>query len=164
MSEEQKEALIAEAEEKARNYFKQGLNCTECLLQTIMDLNDVNLPQEVICLATGFGGGIGETKNTCGAITGAVLALSAVKGRRNPFAKETLRERVVEIKSHYDPFADMINEIDDIYGTLICKELTAPLGDYEGKARKKNCMQIIGHCAGITQKYVMMPYAKDQDQ
>jgi C_GCAxxG_C_C family probable redox protein len=157
VSEEQKAALIAEAEERARNYFKQGLNCTECLLQTIMDLNNVNLPQEVICLATGFGGGIGETKHICGAITGAVMALGAVRGRRDPFAKETLKERIVEIQSHYDPFAEMATEINDIYGTLICKELTTPLGDYEGKARKKNCMQIIGHCAAITQKYAMRP-------
>ena len=34
-------------------------------------MHDINLPDEVITLATGFGGGMGHTKNTCGAITGA---------------------------------------------------------------------------------------------
>jgi C_GCAxxG_C_C family probable redox protein len=149
------EEWVQEAFESAKNYFKQGLNCSECILQTTLDLNDIDLQPEVLSLASGFGGGMGDTKNTCGAITGAVLALGAVKGRRNPQAKETVKERITEIRESYIPFAEMIKEMEDKYGTLICSELSAPHGEFEGKTRKRNCMQMIGDCAAITQKYIM---------
>lgn len=147
------DTLMTEAEETARNYFKQGLNCSECVYRTILDLYEPDLSPETICLATGFGGGMGHTKNTCGAITGAVMSLGAIKGRRDPFEKETPAERASELKDIYAIFADMINEFEKDYGTLICSELSAPLGDFESRERKKNCQQIIGHCAALVAKY-----------
>ena len=68
-----KEERIAEAGNIAGEYFKQGLNCSECVLQSFLDTQNVNFPKEVISLASGFGGGMGQTRNTCGAITGAIF-------------------------------------------------------------------------------------------
>ncbi|MBV7274737.1 C_GCAxxG_C_C family protein [Clostridium sp. PL3] len=147
------EAKMAEAETTARNYFRQGLNCSECVYQTILDLYETNLPKETISLATGFGGGMGHTRNTCGAITGAVLSLGSIKGRKNPFEKETPTDRAEELKDVYAIFANMINEIEDTYGTLICKELSAPYGDFDSRERKKNCQKVIGYCASLVAKY-----------
>ncbi len=147
------EELMQDAETIAKNYFKQGLNCSECVFRTIMDLNETGLPPEVIRLASGFGAGMGKTKNTCGAITGAVLAVGATHGRANPMEKPTTAERAKEIHEIYGPFGDMIHEIEDNYGTLICKELSDPHGDFECKERKKSCMQIIGYCAALAEKY-----------
>lgn len=150
-----KEELINEAETIAKEYFKQGLNCAECVCRTILELNQTELPPEVIALSSGFGGGMGHTKNTCGAITGAVLALGASKGRKDPLSKETPAERAKELKEVYLPFGNMVREIEEEYGTLICKELSDPHGDFAGKERKKNCQQIIGRCAALAQKYTM---------
>lgn len=147
------EQKVKEAEEKSRNYFREGLNCAECVTRSFMDMYDINLPDEIIALSTGFGGGMGHTKNTCGAITGAVLALGAIKGRRNPFALETPSERAKELKSIYEVFGRMVTDIEKEYGTLICSELSDPFGDFEGKMRKKNCQQIIGYCAAMCTKY-----------
>lgn len=148
-----KEEKITAAETAAGQYFKEGMNCAECVLQSFLDTHNVDLPKEIIALSSGFGGGMGHTKNTCGAITGAVLALSCLKGRKNPLAKETTKERIQEIQQIYVPFGDMIHEIEQQYGTLICKELSAPHGDFAGKQRKKNCKQIISYCAGLAAKY-----------
>lgn len=151
---EKKELSLAEkAEQDAKNGFKQGLNCSECVMTAMMHNFDTGLPAEVIKLATGFGGGMGHTKNTCGAITGAVMALSAMVGRENPTAKETMPERIAELQDIYGVVGKMVNEIKDEYGTLICSELCNPHGEWEGKARKKNCMQMIGYCAGLAAKY-----------
>ena len=88
--EETKELTLPEqARDQAKNYFRQGLNCTECVMQSFLDIHGSDLPPEVIALATVFGGGMGHTKNTCGAITGGVMALSAVIGRKHPLAKES---------------------------------------------------------------------------
>ena len=147
--------LVEQAQQNSSNYFKQGLNCTECVLCTFFDLHNQAMPKEAMALASAFGAGMGDTKNTCGAITGAVMALSSAIGRKNPFEKETLSERISELKGIYAVTGEMIQEIETHYGTLICKELSDPLGEFEGKARKKNCMQIIGYCGGLAMKYAL---------
>ena len=52
------EEKMAMAEEISKGYFKQGLNCAECVFRTFADMHDINLPDEVITLTTGFGGGM----------------------------------------------------------------------------------------------------------
>ena len=148
-----KQERITTAQNVAGEYFKQGLNCAECVFQSCLDMQNVDFPKEVIALASGFGGGMGQTRNTCGAITGAILALSSLKGRKNPLEKETPKERIQEIQQVYIPFKEMVQEIEQHYGTLICRELSAPHGDFAGKARKKNCKEIISYCAGLVAKY-----------
>ena len=138
----------------AKECFKQGLNCSECVMTAFLNHFDTGLPKEVVKLATGFGGGMGHTKNTCGAITGAVMALSAIVGRENPAAKETVGERITELQQGiYPVVGKMVNEIKDEYGTLICSELSNPFGDFACKERKKNCMTMIMHCANLAAKY-----------
>ena len=69
--EENRELTRAElVEQDAKECFKQGLNCSECVMTAFLNHFDTGLPKEVVKLATGFGGGMGHTKNTCGAITG----------------------------------------------------------------------------------------------
>ncbi len=62
-----------QVEQDAKNGFRQGLNCSECVLGSFMANFETPFPKDVIALATGFGGGMGHTKNTCGAVTGAVM-------------------------------------------------------------------------------------------
>ena len=148
------EELMALAEELGRGYFKQGLNCAECVLRAFMDIYEVNVPDEVICMATGFGGGMGHTKNTCGAITGAVLALGLVKGRRDPFGpKEEMGARIKQLQGEiYPVFGQMVEEIKAHFGTLICSEMNQQFDDFDGKPRKKNCMEAIAYCAAMAVK------------
>ena len=137
--EENRELTRAEiVEQDAKECFKQGLNCSECVMTAFLNHFDTGLPKEVVKLATGFGGGMGHTKNTCGAITGAVMALSAIVGREQGI---------------YPIVGKMVNEIKDEYGTLICSELSNPFGDFACKERKKNCMTMIMHCANLAAKY-----------
>ena len=150
--------LMALADELGRNYFRQGLNCAECVLRTFMDIYECNVPDEVICMATGFGGGMGHTKNTCGAITGAVLALGLLKGRREPFGpKEEMGARVKHLQGEiYPVFGGMIEEMEGHFGTLICKEMAQQFEDFDSKPRKKNCMETIAYCAALAVKYAEM--------
>lgn len=154
MEENRELTRVEKTEADAKNYFRQGLNCSECVMTAMLDNFDTGLPREVVKLATGFGGGMGHTKNTCGAITGAVMALSAMVGRENPMAKETMAERVQELQQDIYPVVGaMVKEMEEKYGTLICSELSDPHGDWEGKARKKNCMQMIADCAYLAAKH-----------
>ena len=118
--EENRELTRAElVEQDAKECFKQGLNCAECVMTAFMNHFDTGLPKEVLKLSTGFGGGMGHTKNTCGAITGAVMALSAIVGRENPLAKETVPERIAELQQGiYPVVGKMVNEIKDEIGGM----------------------------------------------
>lgn len=148
------EEIITTAEQIAKGYFKQGLNCSECVLRTFMDMHDIDLPEEAITLCTGFGGGMGHTQNSCGAISGAVMGLGTIRGRRDPFAKEDMGERIAELQQEIYPiFGKMVNEIKEHEGTLICKELCDPFGDFDSKERKRNCLRLISYCAGVAAKY-----------
>lgn len=150
--------LMALADELARGYFRQGLNCTECVVRAVMDIYETGLPEEVLCMATGFGGGIGNSKNTCGGVSGAVMALGMLNGRRDPFCpKEEMGAKIKELHHEiYPTFGEMVGEIEGQYGTLICKEMSREFEDFDSKPRKKNCMAITAYCAQMAVKYAEM--------
>lgn len=59
------------AAEKAGRLFDAGLNCTQAVLQATTAIDDPRL----LAMAEGFGGGVGNSKCLCGAVTGGVMAL-----------------------------------------------------------------------------------------
>lgn len=157
MTEEKVLTPVEQAEQAARGYFKQGLNCSECVLAAFFDVHGTTLPREAITLCTGFGGGMGHTQNNCGAVAGAVMALSTVVGREDPFAKASMDERICELQEDiYPKVAALIKNIEAEYGTLICRELCEPFGDFECRERKKNCMKLIGRCAALAEQHALI--------
>ena len=150
MEENKELTLVEKVQEEAKGCFRNGLNCSECVMTAFLNNFETGMPKEAVKLATAFGGGMGHTKNTCGAITGAVMALSSIVGRENPMDKESMAERVQELQQGiYPVVGKMVHEMEEKYGTLICSELSNPHGEWEGKARKKNCMAMITECAGL---------------
>jgi len=62
---------VASAGEKAGKLFDAGYNCTQSVLQaTCPQAGD-----DLVKMADAFGGGIGDSKCLCGAVTGGVMAL-----------------------------------------------------------------------------------------
>lgn len=75
------------AEEMAYNYFcpPHGFNCAEAISKTIVELYISDSGSVIPKAAAGFGGGIGHSiADTCGALTGGVIALSYLFGRTSP--------------------------------------------------------------------------------
>ena len=151
------EELRVQVEQTARNYFRQGLNCAECVFKSFLDLDLTEFPSKTVALASGFGGGIGLTKNTCGAVLGAALSIGTTHGRKDPLAKETVKERIAELNDDdgvYARFRRFIEEVEAKYGSVKCSELTK-VYDWHEKPRKKNCQEIIGYAAGLAVKYAL---------
>ncbi len=152
-----KEELIKAAEENARNYFRQGLNCAESVLKSFIDSGITDFPPEVVALSSGFGGGIARTKNACGAVLGACMAIGTVHGRKDPLAKTEMRDRVEELygaNGIYAFYRKFLDEVEEEYGSIVCSELSKGY-DWEGKPRKRNCMGITTFCAGLAVKYAL---------
>ncbi len=76
--------------QEAVELFKNGLYCSEAILKVFNDRLKLGLNETAIKMATGFGAGLGASKCCCGSITGAVMVLSAIKGRAS--TSETVDE------------------------------------------------------------------------
>lgn len=63
--------------------FRNGLYCSEAILQAYNEHLNLGLNETALRMASGFAAGLGAAKCTCGSLTGAVLVLGALKGRVN---------------------------------------------------------------------------------
>ncbi len=78
-------------------------------------------------IAAGFGGGMGRMAETCGAVTGALMALGLKYGGAtpDPQAKETAYQRVREFAARFKAS----------HGSLACRDLLeCDIGTAEGRA------------------------------
>jgi C_GCAxxG_C_C family probable redox protein len=65
--------------EKALKYYAEGYNCAQSVIVAFADV--LNLSEETaLRLAAGFGRGMGNMQQTCGAITGAYMVIGYLKG------------------------------------------------------------------------------------
>lgn len=110
---------------------KEGYNCAESIVKAINEEKNLNIP---VSVASPFGAGM-TVGSTCGAITGALMVLGAVTGRET--SEEQNGSRLVA--------KDVMNKINEKYGTFECREL---------KKNGISCDEIIGYTYEIIKEYV----------
>ena len=65
-------------EDLAEKLFRDGYNCAQAVVGAFCE--ELNLPIETVTkMISGFGGGIGRMRETCGAVSGMVFVLSALE-------------------------------------------------------------------------------------
>jgi|GEM_PF-4251139 len=85
-------------ENKALNYYKNGFNCVQSILKSCNEeLKLTENENELLKATMGLGTGmfLGET---CGAVTGAIMALSLKLGSSESSDKENMRKVFKQIK------------------------------------------------------------------
>ena len=88
--------------EKAGQLFDNGFNCAQSVLQA----TSPEVGKDLHSIAAAFGGGIGNSKCLCGAVSGGVMALGLQgKGKRS---------------------AEIVTEFKKRNRTTCCKALSAP--------------------------------------
>jgi C_GCAxxG_C_C family probable redox protein len=109
------------------------MNCAQAVLTAFCE--ELGLEKNLaLSLSQGFGGGMGHTGGTCGAVTGAYLAL----GLAQKFTTVNPREN---IDKTYALINEFNREFKTLHGSLNCTELTGyDLSQPEAlnKAREKN--------------------------
>ncbi len=73
-----------EGVDHAVDCWNRGCNCAESTLSGVCHALDIELSVQCLRMATPFGGGIGRSEDICGAMTGALLAIGAARGRSDP--------------------------------------------------------------------------------
>ncbi len=107
-----------------------------------------NVQSELIPkIATGFCGGIARTSGICGAVSGAVMAISIFYGRGLPDEP---------IDKSYVPVRKLIDTFENKFGSTNCRELTGcDLGTVEGRKIfwETNMLE---RCRGYTEEATRM--------
>jgi C_GCAxxG_C_C family probable redox protein len=112
-----KKELLEQVYTRAYEYEQKYGSCPQCVLAAIQDvLGGIN--DEVFKAGHALAGGVGlSTNGTCGALSGAVMALCSKHGRpRENFAKGRYLESHKLAKKLYDRFVEQ-------YGSCICRDV-----------------------------------------
>lgn len=157
-----KEEKMEAIRQRARKNFSLGYNCAECVTEAVLTFVDTGLPPEVKKVATGFGGGMGLYGDTCGALAGAVLAVSAVHGRSSlpegegKEAAMKSKEQLYGKPGLYRLFNIIPNRIHDKYGKTLCRDFTAQWqSNWLCRDHALFCRDLITEAAGIAAELVL---------
>lgn len=111
----QKRIDIEERVLRARELFLKGYNCSQAVFCAYSDIYDI--PEELaLKLSASFGGGIGRTRETCGAVCGMVM----LEGLESGQTKENDDEQK---QNNYKQVQQLIELFKAENGSSICKEL-----------------------------------------
>jgi len=115
--------------ESATLYFTDTFNCSQAVLTAFGQ--DYGLSEDQ-CLKFGcaFGGGMARQQMTCGAVTGALMALGLAYGRgaNDPYSNTG---------TTYLKAAEFFNEFKKRNGSLVCRELLRGLDMNDPLDQKK---------------------------
>lgn len=114
------EIEILVASEKAAKYFGNGFHCAEAVATAVLDAIGEE-PSEAAAHATAFGGGFGRTfQEACGALSGALIAIGHLYGRRELGGEWDLPADLgAKIRQHF---------LDD-FGVTNCATLRTRFGE-----------------------------------
>ncbi len=132
------EKLITEAHTKAGNYYRSGYNCAEALFLTFREYVAPDISEDMVRLVTPLGGGIGRSGCVCGALSGGVIIIGAIKGRTSPKGSRD---------DSYDLAGEFHKRFRKAFGSTCCRVLNKH--EYHDPERGRTCLKIIGNSAAI---------------
>lgn len=133
--------------DRAKDLFLSGYNCAQSVVGAYSDeLAEIGVtPKAALRIASGFGGGIGRLRLTCGAVTGMVAVTGALYGYddiSNPENKDNIYAMIQKLTAQFK----------ELHGSLDCHELLSGIeSDTSPKASPRTdeyyetrpCMHIV---------------------
>jgi C_GCAxxG_C_C family probable redox protein len=127
-----------EVKNRTFQYYQSGFHCAEAISKALTEILTNDGDSYTPKLATGFGGGIGGSHlETCGALTGGIIALGWSLGRTNPGQDKTM---VYELASEFR------RQFVEEFGSSNCKALLDKFGKQENMNK---CKELTADAAGI---------------
>lgn len=136
-----KEVSIRKISEDAENLYRGGFFCSEALISSIRSNFELDIPEEVIAMASGFPIGIGRSKCLCGAVSGGVMALGLFFGRTKQGDSKV--EKTLELSKELHDWFKQANGKN----ALCCRILTKGFDMASGE-HKEQCIKFTGMVAG----------------
>ncbi len=125
-------------EQKTFTFLHSGFNCAEAILKSFVELYNKEPDPGITKFASGFGGGIGRSHcETCGALTGGIIALGCLFGREDPSDD---KQKV------YSLSAEFRNQFLKNFSSTNCQKI---LDLMEKQKIKLDCKKLTAEAAGI---------------
>ena len=133
----------------AREYLASEYNCAQSVLKAILEEKGIFF-DKAMSLSSGFGGGIAGEGRTCGAVSGAIMAIGVLNGLHSKDIVQS-KERTYEVSSL------LIERFKEKFETTQCYELIGvDIKDPEAKkaARERGvfsdlCSKFVATAVGI---------------
>lgn len=138
------ELLLKKVSDSAGGYNKSGYNCAESIFLALREFAAPELTEDMVRLATPFGGGLGRSGCICGALSGAMIIIGAAKGR---VSAEIPKNQSYELASEYhDRFRAK-------FGATCCRVLVKHESGTSGHGNR--CYQIITESAALLMDFMI---------
>ncbi len=136
-----KEISVKKVIKEAEDSFRNGFFCSEAVISVIRDNFELDIPEEIIAMASGFPVGIGRSKCLCGAVSGGVMSLGLIFGRTKQGDKKV--EKTLELSKEVHDWFKIANGKN----SLCCRALTREF-DMKNGEHKEQCIRYTGLVAG----------------
>ena len=138
-------------EKKAGELFLEGRNCSQAVFAAFCDATGYS-ESDALKLASAFGGGIGGSRETCGAVSAMAMIAGVIAGYDSANDME-------EKKKLYALVNGMLEEFREKNGSTVCRELlkgikTSPVPSErtEEYYRTRPCVRFVESAARIVSK------------
>ena len=101
--------------EHAVEHFEEGYLCSQSVLLAYAEKLEID-PGTAARIAAPFGAGIAYTGNTCGAVTGALMAIGLRYGHDMPDDERSKREM-------FDKLDAFLAAFEGLHGSVLCRAL-----------------------------------------
>ncbi|SHJ56826.1 C_GCAxxG_C_C family probable redox protein [Hathewaya proteolytica DSM 3090] len=143
-----KEVSVEKIRKDAEELFRGGFFCSEAVVSAIRSNFELDIPEEVIAMASGFPVGIGRSKCLCGAVSGGVLALGIFFGRTKQ-GDPKVEKNLAVAKELHDYFKENNGK-----NALCCRILTKEF-DMGAGEHKEQCIRFTGMVAAKVAEIVI---------
>ncbi len=131
--------------ETAVERFQQGYCCSQAVFSTLAGKRGLDTDLS-FRIAAGFGGGLARSAQTCGCVTGAMMAIGLSQRSVSPEDNRSEREET------YAACQRFMRAFEDRNGSLICRDLlgcdiSTPEGLAETREKalfQSRCVKLIG--------------------
>ncbi|MBN1217022.1 MAG: C_GCAxxG_C_C family protein [Candidatus Lokiarchaeota archaeon] len=137
---------------KAIEYFRGNYSCSQSVLLAYSDLVGID-EDKAKAIASGFGGGIAQTKKTCGALTGAIMLIGLEKFNDNNISNSKeltyrIAQEVLEKFKRKNKSTDCIDLVNN-------ESHKNTIMDERGKILYKECEKYISDVCEILDEYLI---------
>lgn len=134
-----KEVSIKKIRNDAEEFFRRGdFYCSESIVCSIKNNFEIDMPDEMIAMASGFTVGIGKSKCVCGAVSGGVMCLGYFFGRTK--GGDSKVQKTLELAN------ELQESFKSNHKVLCCKVLTHGMDMGSGE-HKAQCISFTGEVA-----------------
>jgi len=140
--------------ERAIALFNSGYNCAQATLCAFTDI--IGLDEKALLrVASDFGGGMSGTRETCGAVTGMLMALGLIRGYDD--VTDTAHKQRL-----YAEGRALIEDFTAEFGTTTCAALTSEVAvgfrenphPLVGEGMYRPCSAFVAYAAALLEAYL----------